>query len=84
MDLDGQIKLGHFLLNDRKCRICEETKNLINDFYRTRKDRGAVPSSWSYECKDCTIKRVRNRKEKNKLKISHKLVPRIKDVYPDW
>ena len=26
MDLDGQIKLGHLLLNDRKCRVCGETK----------------------------------------------------------
>ena len=42
MDLDKQIKLGHLLLNDRKCRVCGETKNLIESFYRTRKDRGAV------------------------------------------
>ena len=31
MDLDGQIKLGHLLLQDRKCRSCGEMKNLIND-----------------------------------------------------
>jgi len=37
MDLDGQIKLGHLLLNDRKCRSCGEVKNLIEGFYRTRK-----------------------------------------------
>ena len=29
MELDGQIKLGHLLLTDRKCRACGETKNLI-------------------------------------------------------
>ena len=56
MDIDGQIKLGHLLLNDRKCRVCGEVKNLIEGFYRTRKDRGQVPSSYSYECKECTIK----------------------------
>jgi hypothetical protein len=56
MDLDGQIKLGHLLLQDRKCRTCGTIKNLIDGFYRTRKDRGAVVSSYSYECKDCTIK----------------------------
>jgi hypothetical protein len=86
MDLDGQIKLGHLLLNDRKCRICGETKNLIESFYRTRKDRGAVASSYSYECKDCTIKRVsKSRKEKlDKPDIPYNPVPRIKDVYPDW
>ena len=41
MDLDGQIKLGHlFIIQDRKCRVCGETKNLVEEFYRTRKDRG--------------------------------------------
>ena len=78
MDLDGQIKLGHLLLNDRKCRICGEVKNLIESFYRTRKDRGAVASSYSYECKECTIKRIQNSREK------YNPVPRIVDVYPDW
>ena len=70
MDLDKQIKLGHLLLNDRKCRVCGETKNLIEGFYRTRKDRGAVASSYSYECKDCTIKRIiDNRKKQTPLLI---------------
>jgi hypothetical protein len=76
MDLDGQIKLGHLLLNDRKCRSCGEVKNLIEGFYRTRKDRGQVPSSYSYECKDCTIKRIiSERKRKN---------PFVDWSYPDW
>jgi len=76
MDLDGQIKLGHLLLNDRKCRVCGETKNLIDGFYRTRKDRGPVPSSYSYECKDCTIKRI----------ITSRITTRVLDKweYPDW
>ena len=74
MDLDKQIKLGHLLLNDRKCRVCGENKNLIEGFYRTRKDRGAVASSYSYECKDCTKIRVK----KSKKKISNKW------EYPDW
>ena len=54
--------------------MCGETKELINDFYKTRKDRGNVPSSFAYECKRCSIKRVtesRKRKE-------------IVDIYPDW
>jgi len=73
MDLDGQIRLGHLLLNDRKCRTCGKTKNLIDGFYRTRKDRGAVPSSWSYECKECTINRIKkNRKRDSSWE------------YPDW
>ena len=76
MDLDGQIKLGHLLLNDRKCRVCGELKNLIEGFYRTRKDRGQVPSSYSYECKDCTIKRI----------ITSRMTSRVLDrwEYPDW
>ena len=83
MDLDGQIKLGHLLLQDRKCRVCGEMKNLVEEFYRTRKDRGPVASSYSYECKECTVKRVsKNRKEKTD--IPYDPVSRIKDVYPDW
>ena len=76
MDLDGQIKLGHLLLNDRKCRVCGEVKNLIDGFYRTRKDRGPVPSSYSYECKECTIKRI----------ITSRVTTRVLDrwEYPDW
>jgi ferredoxin-like protein FixX len=73
MDLDGQIKLGHLLLQDRKCRTCEIAKNLIDGFYRTRKDRGPVASSYSYECKECTIKRILSNKKSN-----------IRWEYPDW
>jgi len=76
MDLDKQIELGHLLLNDRKCRICGEEKNLIDGFYRTRKDRGPVSSSFSYECKECTIKRVLGSKKKT-ISISY-------TEYPDW
>jgi ferredoxin-like protein FixX len=76
MDLDGQIKLGHLLLQDRKCRVCGETKNLIDGFYRTRKNRGPVASSYSYECKECTIKRVMCNKKKNQ--------PFSEWSYPDW
>jgi hypothetical protein len=75
MEFDKQIKLGHLLLADRKCRVCGETKNLVDSFYRTRKDRGAVASSFSYECKECTIRRVAN-----------KMTNRVLDKweYPDW
>ena len=76
MEFDKQIKLGHLLLTDRKCRVCGETKNLVESFYRTRKDRGAVASSFSYECKECTIIRV----------VASKMADRILDrwEYPDW
>ena len=76
MDLDGQIRLGHLLLNDRKCRTCGELKNLIEGFYRTRKNRGPVPSSYSYECKECTIKRIVSERKKKD--------PFLDWSYPDW
>jgi len=77
MDLDKQIKLGHLLLVDRQCRVCGIMKNLTDDFYRTRKDRGPVASSYSYECKECSIKRVLEKKKKIK---SHN----NEWEYPDW
>jgi hypothetical protein len=51
-------------------------KNLVGEFYRTRKDRGPVASSYSYECKECTIKRVVD---------SRKINPHFLETeYPDW
>jgi hypothetical protein len=76
VELDAQIKLGHLLLADRKCRVCGELKNLVDGFYRTRKDRGEVLSSYSYECKDCTIKRV------TVSKMTTKILDKWE--YPDW
>ena len=76
MDLDKQIKLGHLLLTDRECRVCCEVKNLIDGFYRTRKDRGPVASSFSYECKECTVRRVME--SKKRPQFSNKW------QYPDW
>ena len=76
MELDKQIKLGHLLLVDRKCRVCGEMKNLIDGFYQTRKDRGPVSSSYSYECKECTIKRI-VKSRKNTINVSEL-------EYPDW
>ena len=76
MDLDKQIKLGHLLLTDRQCRVCRIEKNLIDGFYRTRKDRGPVASSFSYECKDCTVKRIIGSKKRHS--------PTLESEYPDW
>ena len=75
MDIDEQINLEHILFTDRKCRVCGQMKNLIDGFYLTRKNRGTLPSSYSYECKVCTIQRiVKNRKER----------PFCDWGYPDW
>ena len=76
MDLDNQLKLGHLLLADRQCRVCGEMKNLIDGFYRTRKDRGPVSSSYSYECKECTSRRI--------MKMRKSILSELKWEYPDW
>ncbi len=76
MELDKQIKLGHLLLSDRKCRVCGETKNLIDGFYLTRKKRGTLASSYSYECKLCTIRRIVETRKKG--------LPFPEWTYPDW
>ena len=73
MDFDEQIKLGHLLLYERECRVCGQSKNLVGEFYRTRKDRGPVASSYSYECRECTIKRIMKSKKSDNLW-----------EYPDW
>ena len=72
MDLDDQLQLAHILLHERKCSVCGEEKNLIDGYYRTRKNV-RLASSYSYECKECTVKRVcennrRNRLKKNRIK----------------
>ena len=64
MNLDDQFDVNHLFLTERKCRCCGDTKNLIEGFYRTRKDKGQVASSYSYECKECTINRIK-RSRKN-------------------
>ena len=73
MTFEESFELEHLFLNERKCRSCGKTKNLLNDFYLTRKDRGTLPSAYSYECKECTKIRVKSKRRKNKP-----------EMYPDW
>ena len=74
MDLDEQLKLAHLLLEERTCRVCGERKNLLQSYYRVHKNVKLI-SSYSYECKECTIKRiVKTRKQS----------PTIVECYPDW
>ena len=44
MDLGDKFDLEHLLFVERTCRVCDQRKNLIEDFYLTRKDRGSYPS----------------------------------------
>jgi len=76
VDLNNQINLEHLLFVDRQCRSCGQVKNLLEDFYLTRKDRGFYPSAYSYECKECTIKRI------TVGRMSSKILDRWE--YPDW
>ncbi len=76
MDLDDQFNLGHLFLKERKCRTCGETKDLIDGFYLTRRNRGVLPSSYAYECKICTVRRIVKKRRKNKTPPEWS--------YPDW
>tara|TARA_X000000368_G_C22663084_1_gene550524 strand:+ start:144 stop:602 length:459 start_codon:yes stop_codon:yes gene_type:complete len=60
MDLEDQLAMGHLLLQERKCRICGVSKHLLDNYYRSRKDK-TLASSYSYECKECTIKRIKKK-----------------------
>ena len=97
MDLDEQLELAHLLLQERKCRVCGQEKNLIDGYYRARKNV-RLASSYSYECKECTVKRVcennrRNRLKKNRIKkmkqtenlqqLMERFTKRLKQVDPD-
>ena len=97
MDLHEQLELAHLLLQERKCRVCGQEKNLIDGYYRTRKNV-RLASSYSYECKECTVKRVcennrRNRLKKNRIKkmkqtenlqqLMERFTKRLKQVDPD-
>lgn len=37
MDINDHFNLEHLYLTERTCRICGETKDLIDGFYRTKK-----------------------------------------------
>ena len=74
------LELEHLLFVERKCRLCGQTKVLLDDFYLTRKDRGANPSAYAYECKSCTVWRVNRKRKRNRPRP---LPPYLAD-YPDW
>tara|TARA_B100000287_G_scaffold176956_1_gene166966 strand:+ start:417 stop:647 length:231 start_codon:yes stop_codon:yes gene_type:complete len=76
MEFDEEFSVDHLIFKTRKCRVCEQEKSLIEDFYLTRKSRGKLASSYSYECKVCTIKRILDRRKKGE--------PFPEWIYPDW
>ena len=69
LDLDGQLEVQHLFLVNRMCRVCGEDKNLLSDFYKCRKDSTKI-SSYAYECKECTLKRVKEYDKKNRKRYT--------------
>ena len=69
MDISEQLTKSDLLLEERTCRVCGERKNLLDDFYKSRKNP-ALASSYSYECKVCTLKRINNY---NKVNMKYKI-----------
>ena len=74
MEFDKEFELGHLLFNERKCRTCNKTKDLLIDFYLIRKNKKGFPSAYSYECIECTKFRVIKSRKKCTTKWE----------YPDW
>ena len=74
MDLESQFDHGDLLLSERRCRVCGSIKNLIEGYYITHKKSTHLPSSYSYECKACTVARVIAGRKKDNSNW----------VYPDW
>ena len=69
MEIDEQIHTDHLLMEERTCRVCGKEKSLLADFHRCGKD-ATLPSSYSYECKDCSRKRaVENYRKKKKYDL---------------
>lgn len=76
MDIGDQFSLEHLLFRERVCRVCGKTKDLLEEFYITRKNKKGLPSAYAYECKECTVKRViESRKKRDSF---------IDWSYPDW
>lgn len=75
MDIEDQFSLDHLLFKERKCRVCGEVKDLMTDYYVIRKGKKYLPSSYSYECKQCTIKRIIKTREHGNIQLYE---------YPDW
>lgn len=76
MNVEDQFSLEHLILSVRTCRTCKKEKDLLSDFYMTRRDRVGYPSSYSYECKLCTIDRIINSRKPKKNNDMWE--------YPDW
>ena len=90
MDLEQQFDLEHLLFKQRACRTCGRTKDLLNDYYLIRKNRSRLASSYSYECKLCTIERVVKTRKRKRYQDGIKAGDFYEEPvgfdfrYPDW
>ena len=75
MEIDEQVTTGHLLWETRVCRVCQKEKNLVDDYYLSRKDP-TLPSSYSYECKDCVVKRTTAYNKKNAYGVRSRYLKR--------
>ena len=75
MDIEEEFSLDHLIFKERTCRSCGETKDLMTDYYVIRKNKKYLSSSYSYECKQCTVKRIKENRKLKDSKIGY---------YPDW
>jgi len=75
MEVDEHFEIEHLYLTERTCRTCGQTKDLIDGFYLSRKNKYQL-SSYSYECKECTIKRITAKRKDLNVDVNW--------VYPDW
>ena len=75
MEIDDQVTTGHLLLETRTCRRCGKEKNLVDDYYLSRKDP-TLPSSYSYECKECTVRRATDYNKKNSYGVRSRYLKR--------
>ena len=56
MNIEDQFELEHLLFKQRKCKVCGETKELINDFYKTRKIEEIYHQHMLMSVKDVLLK----------------------------
>ena len=75
MELDDQISTAHLLLETRVCRVCKKEKNLLDEYYLSRKDP-TKKSSYSYECKTCTVKRTVEYNRENSTSVKSQYLKR--------
>ena len=75
MEIDEQLSNAHLLLETRVCRVCQKEKNLVDDYYLSRKDP-TLPSSYSYECKECVVKRTTAYNKKNSYGVRSRYLRR--------